>query len=123
MITPRLWVWAGSPDDKLDVLRYVNATDNDILGQQCVEEVCAEIKKRWRQVCEQQCARADKAKAELAVEKATVLTLKRCVRVMADDAAAAMWTDDDEEMRVLFLRAVVLGDVDTVAAALGVGEE
>lgn len=36
---PKLWVWAGSPDDKLDVLRYVSATDADILNQPVVAEL------------------------------------------------------------------------------------
>jgi hypothetical protein len=41
--TPRLWVWAGSPDDKLDVLRYVSATEKDIVAQPCVHTRIAEL--------------------------------------------------------------------------------
>lgn len=33
---PQLWVWIGSDDDKLDVLRYVKATERDILRQSAV---------------------------------------------------------------------------------------
>jgi len=47
MIKPQLWVWIGSPDDKMDVLRYVRATEDDVLAQPCVEEVCASIQARW----------------------------------------------------------------------------
>ena len=31
-----LWVWIGSPDDKLDVMRYVKATDADVLRHPAV---------------------------------------------------------------------------------------
>lgn len=36
MSKPQLWVWIGSPEDKLDVMRYVKATDEDILSQPIV---------------------------------------------------------------------------------------
>jgi len=44
LIKPMLWVWIGSPDDNLDVLRYVKATEADIMGQPCVRTRIAELK-------------------------------------------------------------------------------
>jgi len=44
MNTPQLFVWVGSPDDKLDVMRYVNATNKDILNQPVVQNKIAELK-------------------------------------------------------------------------------
>lgn len=38
MLAPQLWVWVGSPDDKLDVLRYVKATEKDILNNPIVQD-------------------------------------------------------------------------------------
>ena len=39
MTIPTLWVWNGSPDDRLDVLRYVRATDRDLLMQPLVQDL------------------------------------------------------------------------------------
>ena len=36
MLGKKLWVWVGSPDDRLDVLRYVTATDRDVLAHPAV---------------------------------------------------------------------------------------
>ena len=110
MKAPKLWVWNGSPDDKMDVLRYVSATEDDVLSQPCVEEVCASIQNAWKV----------KHKADLAASDATIEKLWALARKMAGDTAKAQWTDDDEEMRLLFLRAVDDGDLETACAALGV---
>jgi hypothetical protein len=45
MTVPKLWVWIGSPDDKLDVLRYVTATEKDILNQPIVIREIEKLKK------------------------------------------------------------------------------
>jgi len=40
---PKLWVWNGSPDDKLDVMRYVSATKSDVLRQPIVVIAMAKL--------------------------------------------------------------------------------
>lgn len=44
MTAPALWVWNGSPDDTLDVMRYVLATGEDILNQPVVRAYVQELK-------------------------------------------------------------------------------
>lgn len=41
---PQLWIWIGHPDDKLDVLRYVRATNSDILNNPAVAALRAEAR-------------------------------------------------------------------------------
>lgn len=68
MSTPQLWVWIGSPDDDLDVVRYVKATDQDILDQPVV--VNALVKERNRTA--QEWGRANAAEKLLAANEGRV---------------------------------------------------
>jgi len=69
------------------------------------------------------CAERYEAIEDLAARDATIEKLWALARKMAGDTAKAQWTDDDEEMRLLFLRAVDDGDLETACAALGVADE
>jgi len=50
--SPKLWVWVGSPDDNLDVRRYVRATDEDIMLQLLVVERVDQLRARLRETAE-----------------------------------------------------------------------
>ncbi|HUT17526.1 MAG TPA: hypothetical protein VM366_00085 [Anaerolineae bacterium] len=45
---PTLWVWNGSILDRMDVLRYVRATDADIVNQPAVTQRHAALEARWQ---------------------------------------------------------------------------
>lgn len=70
MKAPKLWVWVGSPDDKLDVLRYVSATEKDIRNQPVVERLreqdraSRELLAQHDEAYEQVMVRAEAAEAE-----------------------------------------------------------
>ena len=53
MNTPTLWVWMGSPDDTLDVLRYARATERDILSHPAVQAALAARDERIRVLVEE----------------------------------------------------------------------
>lgn len=113
MSAPRLWVWVGSPDDKLDVVRYVTATEVDMLTQPCVQAaLTAERNLRTREW-----GRANEAERMLAANEGRVReivdevlrlrvealesVLRRCRRAVEDCADligsacpdASTWTD------------------------------
>ena len=49
MAVPKLWVWIGNPNDKLDVLRYVSATREDILNQPMVVKEIEKLRSMIRE--------------------------------------------------------------------------
>lgn len=56
--SPQLWVWNGNSEtDELDVLRYVKATDKDILNQKVVTSEIARIAKFNQRVMNNKCFR------------------------------------------------------------------
>jgi post-segregation antitoxin (ccd killing protein) len=74
MRPPSLWVWIGSPRDTLDVLRYVRATEKDILRQPCVvaalEAVSTARSERWQKEYNEAIAAAHSAGRRAGLEEA-----------------------------------------------------
>lgn len=66
MSTPQLWVWVGGQDGDLDPIRYVRATDDDILNQLMVLDEWVRLKTRTAK----EWGRANKAEAHVAALRA-----------------------------------------------------
>ena len=54
MNKPTLWVWIGNSEtDNLDILRYVRATDEDILSNPVVVDKINKINEDWYEYIEE----------------------------------------------------------------------